>query len=298
MHSPRLAASGSHERPLTCRASLIGRYPGRVRALVFSAGGMFGAWQAGVWSVLEGVYQPELVVGASVGALHAWAVAARVPATDLIERWRALREFSLFTGAHSHHSAQQQLNHLCQELAEHRRPELPLGIVCTEWPALRPRLFCGPDLSWKHLVASCAVPFLLPPCEIDGQRYVDGGFMGALPLWAAYEMGATSILAIHVLPILPWPMQLPLRCLRLLRSRRSWVSRVSVPTMLIGPPRRLGSWVESLVWNPITIRRWIEQGIEEGRRWLAAVQRFAASGNHAGPTLRAGRAADPLAGSP
>ena len=44
-------------------------------ALVLSAGGMFGAYQAGVWKALAERFQPDLVVGASAGALNAWAIA-------------------------------------------------------------------------------------------------------------------------------------------------------------------------------------------------------------------------------
>jgi predicted acylesterase/phospholipase RssA len=40
------------------------------RALVLSGGGMFGAWQAGAWSVLARHFQPDLVVGASAGSLN------------------------------------------------------------------------------------------------------------------------------------------------------------------------------------------------------------------------------------
>src|SRR2546427_8151414 len=38
-------------------------------ALVLSGGGMFGAYQAGVWKALSHELSPDIVVGASVGAL-------------------------------------------------------------------------------------------------------------------------------------------------------------------------------------------------------------------------------------
>jgi NTE family protein len=47
-----------------------------MRALVFSAGGSFCAYQAGVWQALEEHgWRPQIVVGVSAGALNAVAVA-------------------------------------------------------------------------------------------------------------------------------------------------------------------------------------------------------------------------------
>src|SRR5438128_1449104 len=56
-------------------------------ALVLSAGGMFGAYQVGAWKALAGAFQPDVVVGASVGALNGWAIAGGCSAGDLKELW-------------------------------------------------------------------------------------------------------------------------------------------------------------------------------------------------------------------
>ena len=56
-------------------------------AVVFSAGMMFGAYQAGVWKALAGVLRPDAVVGASSGALNAWAVAGGCGPDALREMW-------------------------------------------------------------------------------------------------------------------------------------------------------------------------------------------------------------------
>jgi len=58
-----------------------------MNALVLSAGGMFGAYQVGAWKVLADVFQPDLIVGASIGAVNGWAIAAGCPPDELIERW-------------------------------------------------------------------------------------------------------------------------------------------------------------------------------------------------------------------
>src|SRR5262245_61644149 len=61
----------------------------RMTALVLSGGGLFGAYQAGAWRALERVIRPDLIVGASVGALNGWCIASGLSADGLIQRWLA-----------------------------------------------------------------------------------------------------------------------------------------------------------------------------------------------------------------
>src|ERR1019366_6945645 len=48
---------------------------------------MFGAWQAGAWRSLAARFKPDLVVGASVGSLNGYAIAAGWSAADLCHLW-------------------------------------------------------------------------------------------------------------------------------------------------------------------------------------------------------------------
>src|SRR3954470_865073 len=56
-------------------------------ALVLSAGGMFGAYHAGAWKALSRDFAPDIVVGASVGALNGWLIASGVSAQELERQW-------------------------------------------------------------------------------------------------------------------------------------------------------------------------------------------------------------------
>jgi len=47
-----------------------------MRALVLSGGGLFGAWQAGAWAACASHWQPDLIVGASVGSLNGYLIAS------------------------------------------------------------------------------------------------------------------------------------------------------------------------------------------------------------------------------
>src|SRR5579871_3245031 len=58
------------------------------RALVLSGGGMFGAWQAGAWREVAKSFQPDLVVGASVGSLNGYAIACGATPEQLCDLWR------------------------------------------------------------------------------------------------------------------------------------------------------------------------------------------------------------------
>ena len=62
------------------------------------------------------------------------------------------------------------------------------------------------------ILASSAVPGLLPPVEISGRHFVDGGVVNSIPVSRAYELGAKTIYVMHVghvddaleVPSAPW----------------------------------------------------------------------------------------------
>ena len=66
------------------------------------------------------------------------------------------------------------------------------------------------------VIASCAVPGLLPPVEVDGQHYFDGGLVHSIPVGRAVALGATVVYVLHVgriesplaVPTRPWEVGL------------------------------------------------------------------------------------------
>jgi NTE family protein len=62
------------------------------------------------------------------------------------------------------------------------------------------------------VLASCAVPGLLPAVEIAGEHYFDGGLIRSVPIGRAVELGASRIFVLHVgrleepleVPTKPW----------------------------------------------------------------------------------------------
>jgi predicted acylesterase/phospholipase RssA len=220
-----------------------------MRALVLSGGGLFGAWQAGAWAALEPAFQPDLIVGASVGSLNGYAIACGATPQMLRELW--LRE-----DVASLHRLEASL----RILTSGRQPQVDYAVVVTDLLRLKPKIFRGREVGWRHLAASCAVPLVFPPVRIDGRFYVDGGLLNPLPVYAAAELGATEILALQALPEIPSLVLKPF----------VWGFRAvfgihpplpaGVRLTVLEPSRRLGSMRDALRWKRDNIERWLEQG--------------------------------------
>ncbi len=245
-------------------------------ALVLSAGGMFGAYQAGAWRELSGGFRPDMVIGTSVGALNAWAIAGGCPPDELIRQWsspacRAFLQHRMpllsWRGFFDYDSFSRHI----QELYSAFRPRIPCGVVMTDLLRLRQRLVQSVDIRWEHLAAACAIPVGLPPVRVDSRLYVDGGLLNTLSLWAATEMGAGRAIVVNALPCMPS------RALRAgVRALRSISPKVPDPGVLdvvtIAPSAPLGSLRESVRWDRDAVLRWIERGAEDTRRAMAERQ--------------------------
>ena len=224
------------------------------RALVLSGGGLFGAYEAGAWSALESHFHPDLVVGASIGALNAWAIAGGASSHELCRRWLNLNLASIT-----------QANPAIEEIFHFYQPRREVCVVLTDMLHLRPRSFLNEQITARHLTASCAIPFVLPLQRIDSVWYADGGLLNALPLAAAIEQGATEIAAINVWAPLPWWWFNAARAIRLLTGNRIRAPK-DVAIRLLSPEKFLGKLSEAAVYKRANIERWIERGREDARK--------------------------------
>jgi NTE family protein len=222
-----------------------------MRALVFSGGGLFGAWQAGAWRALAPRFQPDLIVGCSVGALNGYAIAAGASPEKLEDLWlrEELSDFSKLG---------ENLRTLATGPLRSR-----LAIVITDLLRLKPRIVEGSQITWQHLAASCAVPLVLPQVMIDGRWYGDGGLLNPLPLWAAAELGATEIVGLNALPRVPSLLMRPfVMSFRALFGYHPPLP-AGVRATVIKPPRDLGSISDALRWKEGNARRWFAQGFQD-----------------------------------
>jgi NTE family protein len=60
------------------------------------------------------------------------------------------------------------------------------------------------------VLASCAVPGLLPPVRVGGEHFMDGGLVRSVPVGRAVELGARRVFVLHVGRI-ERPLQVPRR---------------------------------------------------------------------------------------
>ncbi len=233
-------------------------------ALVLGAGGVYGAYQVGVWRALADCFQPDLVVGASIGSINGWLIAGGCSAQELEALW-------LESGPHLHLRTRiprsftqgcldlEPVETMLAELFARYQPRTEYAAVVTDLLRIKAQFFIASQMSWQHIMASCAVPGAFDMRRLDGRYYADGGLLGALPVWAAIALGATHIVAVHSLPEPPFP----------LRAAR-WVGRQlsrfhegkspAVETVIIQPEHPLGRFMDLLKYDRERIISWIAQG--------------------------------------
>jgi NTE family protein len=219
-------------------------------ALVLSGGGLFGAWQAGAWRALAGRVQPDLIVGASVGSLNGYLIASAASPDELRAMW-------LDPGFAKFRDLQSNI----RLMMSHYKLRTGFAVAVTDLLRMKPRIFRDSEITWRHLAASCALPLVLPQIRIGGRLYSDGGLLNPLPVWAAVDLGATRIVALHALP------ELPSAWLRLMakpfRGRYNPPLPPDLELNVICPSRTLGSFSDSVRWKRDNIERWLAQGAED-----------------------------------
>jgi NTE family protein len=201
-------------------------------AFVLGGGGVLGAHEVGMLRALsEAGIAPDVIVGTSVGAINGAFVAADPAgaAERLCQMWQgeaAQRAFSgtlwgravrlASSGTHLH-AMDPLRDMLCDMLpaADFADLELPFHCVAASIERAQARWFSsGPIV--PAVLASCAVPGLLPPVEIDGEHFFDGGLVHSIPVGRAVALGAGTVYVLHVgrierpltVPRRPWEVGL------------------------------------------------------------------------------------------
>jgi NTE family protein len=201
--------------------------PGGQVAFVLGGGGVLGAHEVGMLRALaEAGVTPDLVLGTSVGALNGVFLAAHqdpgAAVPELAAVWRegaAAEAFggSLFgrvrtlarSGTHLH--TNEPLRQLLEGLPVGRIEELALPFQCVAASIERAAAHWfvdGPIV--PAVLASAAVPGLLPPVRVGDEHFFDGGLVHSIPVGRALELGARTIYVLHVGRI-ERPLQVPTR---------------------------------------------------------------------------------------
>lgn len=184
-------------------------------AFVLGGGGLRGATEVGMLRALgEAGVEPDLIVGASVGAFNGAIVATR-PLKTAVHRLELVWESAEFRSIFSEslveraanlvrHRTHLHSNQPLRELIDHWAPasriedlEVRFQCVAAQIETSREVWFDRGPLT-EAVLASSAVPGLFPPVEIGGRHFLDGGVVNSIPISRAVELGMTEIYVLHV----------------------------------------------------------------------------------------------------
>jgi NTE family protein len=212
-------------------------------AFVLGGGGVLGAHEVGMLQALaELEIKPQLVLGTSIGAVNG-AFYAGDPTADgvtrLRELWSEAHVSELSSGAFVRRAGTlaRSGTHLESYSKLHRRlaEVLPVATV-EELPVRFQCVAASIERAAEHwfdrgpladvLLASCAVPGILPPVRIDGEHFIDGGIVNSIPVSRAVTLGARRIFVLQVgrveQPLRPprWPWEVGLVAFEVARRHR------------------------------------------------------------------------------
>lgn len=165
-------------------------------------------------ALVEREIAPDVVLGTSIGAVNGAFFAAdptRAGIDRLIELWSdstiaelsagtLLRRVGTLARSGTHVESPDALRGRLQELLPATRVEdlaLPFQCVAASIERAAEHWFTDGPLV-DALLASCAVPGLLPPIAIDGEHFIDGGIVNSIPVNRAVTLGASVIYVLQV----------------------------------------------------------------------------------------------------
>ncbi len=226
-----LIANATQER------SQLSNQPRQTIAVVLAGGGAKGAAHVGVLKRLEELRIPvDYITGTSIGAYVGGLYATGLSASDIeniltTQDWnqgytdrisrsdRSIRSkskgdrYQVHTDLGIHSTSIQASNGMLQgqsmlkllrqttgnitKLESFDELAIPYRAVATNINTMEADVLDSGYLP-DAMMASMSIPALLPPFEINGQKYVDGGVTNNMPIVAAKRMGADIIIAIDV----------------------------------------------------------------------------------------------------
>ena len=202
------------------------------QAVCLCGGGAKGAYECGVWDVLQARNFPyQIVTGTSIGALngammtmraydacsHLWdtITAEQVTSTgfafethiDAILRQRSKLPAFFKSYINEKGADITPFKLLMARTVDTRAfldSPIAFGLVTVQFPSLKPVEIQKSEMDEAHVLpyllasASCFPAF--PICKIDDRSYVDGCYFDNLPIHLAVKMGAEEILAVDLNP--------------------------------------------------------------------------------------------------
>jgi NTE family protein len=184
-------------------------------AFVLGGGGVLGAHEVGMLRALaERSISPDFIVGTSVGAVNgAFFAADPTPAgvQRLADLWLStnhgerdarttLRRLTTLARSGTHLESADKVRALLAEALPAQRVEqlrIPFQCVAASIERAAEHWFETGPLP-DVLLASCAVPGILPPVRIGDEHFIDGGIVNSVPVSRAVALGAKRIYVLQV----------------------------------------------------------------------------------------------------
>ena len=194
------------------------------KALVLSGGGGRGAYHVGVLEFLEEHdWQPDIVVGTSIGAVNGAAIASGHNAHSLKSLWKRLKsenvqKFNInplsltsLLDTKPLRETLMQGGWINFDRVNDAEPIIDLRITATEITTGQLHVFGNSNdarksdmiqerITLDHLLSSCSIPMVYPATMLNNNVYWDGAIMANTPLGAAIDAGATEIVVVIMTP--------------------------------------------------------------------------------------------------
>ncbi len=184
-------------------------------AFVLGGGGVLGAVEVGMLRALfRAGYRPDVLVGTSIGAVNGALVAAdpdEAVVDRLVRLWtspeaaevygdsiaRQVRRFAARTHLHSPLPLRRLLARELGDATVFADLKVPFRCCAASIERAAEHWFTEGSLV-DAVLASASVPGLLPPAEIDGEHFVDGGIVNSIPIGEAVRLGAREVFVLQV----------------------------------------------------------------------------------------------------
>lgn len=176
--------------------------------IAFSGGGARGFAHVGALIAIEEAgLKPDAVAGVSAGSVVAVLYAAGVRPLRMAEIF-ARTGFQDFASLDFGHGGLFHIERFekfvlralggIKKLEELR---IPTYIAATDLDNGCPKVFTEGDIG-PRMTASCSIPIIFKPVEIDGVHYVDGGVLRNYPAWVLRDK-CDRLIGINVSPLRP-----------------------------------------------------------------------------------------------
>lgn len=184
-------------------------------AFVLGGGGLRGASEVGMLRALaDAGVEPDLIVGASVGAFNGAIVASR-PLRSAVDRlemaWASPQFADLFSEGIVErawnlfrHRTHLHSSRPLSDMVDHWAPASRIEDLGVRYQCVAAEIETSSEVWFDRgplvdaVLASSAVPGLFPPVEIGGHHYVDGGVVNSIPISRAIDLGADEVFVLHV----------------------------------------------------------------------------------------------------